>query len=742
MIMKKYFIFAAIATAGLFASCSSSDDVAVSGGQEPIENSEARSAIRLNLATPTMTTRGTGTVGGVGTSTDANYIKNVWSGQSINVFMFTKGTTADDYATTLNLTKNPDYDNTVTTGALSRQYLYNNLEMITPGSDENKIPGMNATADTNSGEAMIEDGTINYYPPAGNYDFFGYHIDGANTATTVTSDGDPAVYYTATDEIPAGKKVGDIKTDATETLWTLPFTIDGTQDLMSTKAVLTEDPTAPTDVTKSQTANMAAASRPNDFYSAYSARRGVHPTLTFNHLLTRLQFSVKAGNDKAAGYEVATPAEYYTPAECNTWNEAGTNVTGALKYAKTYYSFKSWNPVTTTQQYGEGIAEFVEEKVVSAETYTLVKVIKNVDFGNNGGNWEGETFAVKAAQTDLATLGENRLELYTVDVDNSNAIGATLPVKVGNMSELDDDAKDTYNYNLSGARQTTDVKTPATGGLIIENAVYVKSIQVLSENTKGKLAVAWTADADHMQDYQKITWDTEQPSSDINATVNRWLTLKERPYAYKMKTGAAAATYTDLAAYANMTAAEYAALDGNTTPTKQTVDDAVATLTSNITNTVYQTLSVAGMAKYEVDTDVNVDNEQLQDLTPTAPGIDDTKTTPADRYPTKRVGEAIILSPGEYSAPATANDYAAASTASLKMKVKLGQKVPTNWNTPNDREERLQDLDLEIKAPTGGFKQNTSYNIILTVYGLERIEVIAVVQPWVDGGSIGVGADN
>ena len=701
--MKKYFIFAAIATAGLFASCSSSDDITANDVQNPIEDPDARQAIRLNLATPTMTTRGTGTVGGVGKDGDANthHSTNVWAGQSINVFMFTK---SDTYATTLNLTENPDYDDqAAATTALGRQYLYNNLEMITPGSADNKIDGMGATANTNNGEAMIEDGTINYYPPAGNYDFFGYHVDGANGTAEV-----------------------DNTTDA-ENLWTIPFTIDGTQDLMSTKAELTAAQAATMDAVTTATSD-----RSKDYYSAYAARKNVHPTLNFNHLLTRLQFSVKAGNDKAAGYEEATPAEYYTLAECNTWNEAGTNVTGALKYAKTYYSFKSWNPVTTTQQYGEGIAEFVEEKVVSTVTYTLVKVIKNDDFGNNGGNWEGVTFAVQAAQADLATLGENRLMLYTVDVDNGNAIGGTIPVEVGNMSELDDDAKDNYNYALSGARQTTDVKTPATGGVTVENAVYVKSIQVLSENTKGDLAVAWTAAAADMQDYQKITWypatATEQAPGKVQAAeADRWLTLKERPVLYNQNDGVTI---------------EDADIEGYNTMEASALTAAKEAATAQINATVYATLSAAGKAKYTLV--ANVDNEPLVALTPTAPGIDDTKTTAAaGRYPTKRVGEAIILSPGKYDANGVAQiGDPLANTQKLRMKVTLSQKVPTNWNTPTVREEREQNLDLEINAPAEGFKQNYSYNIILTVYGLERIEVIAVVQPWVDGGNIGVGADD
>lgn len=211
-----------------------------------------------------------------------------------------------------------------------------------------------------------------------------------------------------------------------------------------------------------------------------------------------------------------------------------------------------------------------------------------------------------------------------------------------------------------------------------------------------------------------------------------------------MLSNAAAAAYTDLAAYANMTATEWEALINPTNPTteqtaaKEAAENALAAVGANINSAVYNTLSAAGKAKYEAD---NVDNKTLVALTPTAPGIDATKSTAADRYPTKRVGESIILSPGAYAEPATATANAKGSATSLKLKVKVAQKVPTNWNQPDNRTEKEQDLDLVIAAPSAGFCQNTSYNIILTVYGLERIEVIAVVQPWDDGGNIEVGQD-
>ena len=575
----------------------------------------------------------------------------------------TQAAAADAYATTLNLTP-------VDATAATPTYLYDNQEMITPGSAENLIPGMRADANTNEGEAMIKNGTINYYPPAGNFDFFGYHADNAVATTAAIA-----------------------KTDE---LWTVPFTIDGTQDLMSTKAALT-----PTQESK------LTGTRANDFYSAYAARKGVHPTLTFKHLLTRLQFSVKAGNDAAAGYKT----DVYTQAEADANN---ATLTGHANVGDVIYSFTSFPTGKTSADADYWSVNGYVKAIGTAGTsneYTVVEVIKVIS--NNPADattFGGQKFAVLG--TDLASV-TGSLALYTVSGTSSPyTLGATNGISVNNLASV---TVAQYNETLDNAIHAGDSK--GTGTLTAANAVYVKSIKVLSENSKGNLAVAWTADA--KKDYEKIIWDAADAQP---AEADRWFTLMERPVLYNKNADIEPST--DIDGYNSMDDDAKAA--------------AVAALTDQIDATAYATLTNAGQAKYDL---ANVDNKQLIALTPTAPGIVASETTPASRFPAKRVGESIILSPGSYAEPATATANAKGSATSLKLKVKVAQKVPTNWNTPDARTEKEQDLDLVINAPTEGFCQNTSYNIILTVYGLERIEVIAVVQPWDDGGNIEVGQD-
>lgn len=672
MIMKKYFIFAAVAAAGLFASCSSSDDIAANDAQNPIEDPNAAPRIRLNIGNVVdMSTRGTGTVGGVGTGT------NQWAGQHINVFMFTKNAQKE---TTLNLTNiSEDVDNPI--------YLYKNTDMVTPGSAVNLIPGMGATANTSDGEAMIEDGTIQYYPLQGNFDFFGYHVDDAATGAV-------------DDQTNAASK------------WTIPFTINGTQDIMSTKAALRDG---------------QASLVGTDYYSAKAARKQVQPTLTFKHLLSRLQFVLKAGNDAAGGLTGVTPAVYYTQTECDTHN---AGLTGALAAtAGPFYSFTAcWtselaNPSWTTT----GKVQFIKEQTETDGDYTIVQVIQNNLV--NHADMDGKYFAVKQTAANFANVTSEELYWVTKSGDTYN-IGSTTEagtilaggaISVYNLATAETAAAtaaiNAYNATLTGAWTTSMVKTAASGGTVDATlAVKVTGIQALSANTEGDLAVAWTGD---LEDDAKITWTSPQPDEN-----DRWLTLMERPAKMYNQNPSVTIAYTDIEAYKD---ADYDNLTEETTPKKSEVNAAIAAAGKRISASVYATLSSAGQAKYAED-NTTTPNDPLVVLTPTSPSVEKDETDPTLRYPETEIGEAIILSP---------------STADISMKVSVSQLLKTNWNQtdPADYEEKTQTYPLTITAPDGGFKPNTSYKVILTVYGFERIEVHTVIVPWEEGATIPVGQD-
>ena len=251
--MKKYFLFAAVA--GMLASCSSESLTGSDPNIEPTQEDRVPIEINVASAQTKAITRGVGTVGDVSTGT------NIWQGEKVNVFMFEKGT----------LTLATDGTNA----------LYDNVALTTPddGTSASGIAYEYYDSDATPGDDRVR---YKYYPISGNFDFWGYYADDA-----------------------AGAPVRDAAAPNTTKI-TVPFSIDGTQDLMVAKAKLTDaqnDNTNPT-----YAAWHAAGVDQSRYYSAYAARKNIQPDMTFNHLLTRLTFSVLAGNDETRGFTAAGPA--------------------------------------------------------------------------------------------------------------------------------------------------------------------------------------------------------------------------------------------------------------------------------------------------------------------------------------------------------------------------------------------------------------------------------------------------
>ena len=659
--MKKIFLFATIAAAGLFASCSSTDDTigdAQNGGIESIDDS-APQAVKIGIGNVgSMVTRGTGTVGGVTAVTGTNSIggidavANKWAGQSINVFMFKKELpdgqpdVAANYVTSFTPAKDGN-DND----------LYNNTEMITPGSAENLIPNMGVSANVEEGEAMIKEGTIQYYPLSGYYDFFGYHLDDA-----LPTSADPDDYV-----VTNGDKM------------TVPFEIDGSQDLMSTKAVLTsfgDDPATP-GVDESHDGqdyimSQAPAARQMDYYSAYSARRGVQPYLTFNHLLTRFAFFVKAGKESAAGLVAAqngvqtpvTPAEYATmgaaQSECaeSSWTLSGTGIDVAT----------------------------VEALSAELQAYFILNDQGTPDTGDDKYDFDGT---------------KNPITNATVNTALSAVTGVTSTV--------------------AGYTWTHDIPAHQDFG----KAVKVTSIKVKSKYT-GDMAVAWKGTAANLADADKIAWNTTGNDGGVKELI-----LKARPYA-KQKAGTTL-THVDFPDLNK----EYESLDplDAELASKQAAIDARAAARTEITKAMYETLDATiqqgGASEKFLPIDEKIAmNKKLVALDPTPAKWD--ATTPPGAAVLNPVGEALLVGPTDQD------------DLSYYLEVEVSQDLPTNWNPAQsiDKEQKVISK-LRLKAPDlNGFLPNTSYNIILTVYSLERIEVIAIVTPWEQAADdVNVGGD-
>ena len=272
--MKKYFIFAAVAAVGLFASCSS-DDVA-SEAQGPIETPDGRVAIQVGVGAPgsTLATRGTGTAGGTGATGD----ENIWRGERVNVLMYQLDKT----------TKLPTFNFTQSDKGES---LYENTVMVTPLEGENTNDGIAKEA-TNPEAIGGNDNTyqVKYYPSDGNVqsDFWGYYLGGYAFNNSHVADKSAALSGTLKYYTDATLATEAQTTDAATVVAT-DFQIDGTHDLL---------------VGQATPADLNATDGHQYSYSAKAARQGIQPNIVFKHLLSRLQFQVKPGKESAAGVKV------------------------------------------------------------------------------------------------------------------------------------------------------------------------------------------------------------------------------------------------------------------------------------------------------------------------------------------------------------------------------------------------------------------------------------------------------
>lgn len=118
-----------------------------------------------------------------------------------------------------------------------------------------------------------------YYSGTTTYDFYGYYVDDAYKVNGTEQAPDPQ--------------------EGTNN-YSLPIKINGGQDILLAQA----DPEYALDKAKETNLdfdNDYPGFQPQYAFSAYAARRDVHPILQFEHLLTQLQFMVESGTDFTSG---------------------------------------------------------------------------------------------------------------------------------------------------------------------------------------------------------------------------------------------------------------------------------------------------------------------------------------------------------------------------------------------------------------------------------------------------------
>lgn len=482
--MKKYFIFAAIAAAGLLTSCSSSDDAISDVPGTPTENQNQLVPIQLGIGTITTTevTRGTGTVGGVGAG-DADpraVTGNKWQGQKVNVFMFQKGSLL------LSRAMDPDQPANAYPSPI-----FNNTELTTP-------------TDATSGvaEEILADGRqkIRYYPIEDNdatddfdnrkSDFWGYYMDDA---------------YQADAE-------GDILgvDDADATTVTVPFEIDGSQDLMVAKAELTTAQAA-------EVAGWAEAQRTN-YYSSFAARRGVQPTMEFQHQLTRLTFEFLGGTKETCGWYNDGTTWVNTAEASQGRTFTGVFVKSVNVYSKTTGRLiAAYTPNAELPDNTPNDNNTTGEKIAWGEADDVALSLKSADIDNAGTTaadavytWVNSTAAEFAAaeaanQVTLdkdatfpagALIADNAGKIYKqwldADSDNEEDAGEVTYKEVVLLYPVQVDAEATkklkplYNptffpeINPSSANYSKKTANAAWGAALVEGSAHYDEVYALT----------------------------------------------------------------------------------------------------------------------------------------------------------------------------------------------------------------------------------------------------------------------
>lgn len=240
--MKKEWLLAMCATA-MMASCAKDKTIALDNGaggtpEEIILGAGQYLSAEVEQGQPMKAaSRGIGSVGDLGTENKPNN----WNGETVYVYGIVSKLIGDEQST------------------------------IT-GDAQFAINGEAATAPTGTAKDALAWATADkhyYYDGNNLYDFYGCHVDDAAEATAM--------------KIPTGAD-NDFATAG----FSVSVEIDGTQDLM----------VAVPDKSKDIEGNLEVTTTDN-LYSAWSSRRGVKPNLVFKHVLTRLTFKAKCGDDPA-----------------------------------------------------------------------------------------------------------------------------------------------------------------------------------------------------------------------------------------------------------------------------------------------------------------------------------------------------------------------------------------------------------------------------------------------------------
>lgn len=555
--MKKHLFFA-FAAAAVLASCSSHDDFdnySAGTPQAPVDDNSPQEILLGVGAQANVATRGTGTVGG-----DHNDIlTNEWRNQRINVYMFNKYEVDDEGTATRAFELATETEGGV-------DYIYNNALFMTPNGE---TTGAARHIDNPAADPIV-DYKRSYYPMNGNFDFWAYRLDDANYRyettysyktftpgseeegyeeykvnekamySDVVINGDdvhaPGGNWRDADEIGFEENLNRtwyqvyVKTTTNKVLntdgptvtpgtineanITVPFIIDGSQDVMAASTELTttdaknlnggfaRNPEAPkvADYYDADTFKIYARS----LYSAKTARKGVQPNLKFKHLLTRFTFDAKqmadatndgVGNDNEAvrikKIEVKSKVSGQIVAKYSNLNEGIQNTDPS--YVPTGLNYVIKSEMNTVPGAEESLQ--LKKRPDTDQNKNLVDltdgtqefeyIVLKEDKVVNNATGSGAFYAVgaKAAESDITSgsYEENtdykKIELNGIALNTTDytGIGEALLVMPGETEYVMDITVEQTVYgretaNGTGVATSKEVKTQTIKGLKIKAA--------------------------------------------------------------------------------------------------------------------------------------------------------------------------------------------------------------------------------------------------------------------------------
>lgn len=162
---------------------------------------------------------------------------------------------------------------------------------------------------------------------------------------------------------------------------------------------------------------------------------------------------------------------------------------------------------------------------------------------------------------------------------------------------------------------------------------------------------------------------------------------------------------------------------------KTTPKDGVCQFTDNTTTPLYLKQRSVD-AEGEALLNSNLKTLEPVKLTWTYDIDPETNEALANHPDTIKVGEALLVAPGEMSYPLT-----------LCLSQKAASGTDANGN-PTSTETKKFSFTANITLNNTAFTAGSSYDITIKVYCLEKIGITATLQPWSNGGNINIDTDS